>query len=208
MLKASIYNKNAESAGEINLPENIFGLKINEGLVHQAVVAQMSNERQVLAHTKQRADVRGGGKKPWKQKGSGRARVGSIRSPLWRGGGKIFAATGIGRSKRKINKKMYRLGMKIIFSGLFRDNRLKVIDDIVLTDFRTKVLLKEISYLNIVKSSLFIVKNIDFNLSLSTRNLKNISIVALENLNPVILLKFKVVFATVSAIKCIEECFK
>ena len=206
-MECLVVKKNGEK-NLLRLSSSIFGIEYNEVLLHQLIVSYIGNSHKQTKMQKSRGLVRGGGKKPWKQKGSGRARVGSIRSPLWRGGGKIFAATGIGRSKRKINKKMYRLGMKIIFSGLFRDNRLKVIDDIVLTDFRTKVFLKEISYLNIVKSSLFIVKNIDFNLSLSTRNLKNISIVALENLNPVILLKFKVVFATVSAIKCIEECFK
>ena len=105
MLKAEIYNQKGEKVGDLKLSDKIFDVKVNESLVHQAAVTQMGNERQVLAHTKQRAEVRGGGKKPWKQKGTGRARAGSTRSPIWIGGGVTFGPTKNRNFSKNINKK-------------------------------------------------------------------------------------------------------
>ena len=190
------------------LLSNIFDTPYNEILIHQLIISYLGNSHNCAKKHKSRSEVRGGGKKPWKQKGTGKARAGSIRSPLWRGGGKIFAANGHTPIKRKINKKMYKLGMKIIFSELFRSNRINIIDDMVILNSKTKTFLNEVAYLNITKPTLFIVDNICLNIYLSTRNLKNISIISFKKLNPIILLKFKSVFITENAIKGIEECFK
>ena len=138
MLKVSIYNKNAESVGDMSLPENIFGLEINEGLVHQAVVAQMGNERQILAHTKQRADVRGGGKKPWKQKGTGRARVGSSRSPIWIGGGVTFGPLKNRNFSKDINLKMKRAALFMTLSDKVAEGNIAVLEKIESENFKTK----------------------------------------------------------------------
>jgi len=138
MLKSSIYNQKAEVVGDINLPENIFGLKVNEGLVHQAVVAQMGNERQVLAHTKQRADVRGGGKKPWKQKGTGRARAGSSRSPIWIGGGVTFGPLKNRNFSKDINTKMKRAALFMVLSDKVAEKNIAILEKIESENFKTK----------------------------------------------------------------------
>ena len=138
MLKVSIYNKKAESVGDMSLPENIFGIKVKEGLVHQAVVAQMGNERQILAHTKQRADVRGGGKKPWKQKGTGRARVGSSRSPIWIGGGVTFGPLNNRNFSKDINLKMKRSALFMALSDKVAEGNIAVLEKIESENFKTK----------------------------------------------------------------------
>jgi len=206
-MECSVINKNSEKEF-INLPSNIFDIKYNGVLLHQFIVSYLSNSHSRVKKQKSKGEVSGGGRKPWKQKGSGRARVGSIRSPLWRGGGKIFAAKGYVNFKRKFNKKMYRLGMKIIFSELFRDNKIIVINDLSVDTCKTQSFLNEVKYLNISESSLFILDKIDYSIFMSTRNLKNISIVECKNLSPVDLMKFKKIFILKSAIKFIEERFK
>lgn len=192
----------------LDLPSNIFDVKYNGILLHQFVVSYIGNSHIGVKKQKSRGEVRGGGKKPWTQKGSGRARVGSIRSPLWRGGGKIFAATGCASPKRKLNKKMYRLGMKIIFSELFRNNRIVVVDNLLVDTCKTQDFLKTIEYLNISGSSLFVVDDICSNLYLSTRNLKDVVLVSYKNLSPVDLMKFKNIIILRSAIDFIKERFK
>jgi len=206
-MECLVVKKNSEKEILV-LSSDIFDVKYNEILLHQLIVSYLGNSHQRTKMQKSRGMVRGGGKKPWKQKGSGRARVGSIRSPLWRGGGKIFAANGLSVLKRKINKKVYRLGMMIIFSELFRSNRINIIEDLVVSDMKTKLFLNEIKYLNVVEPALFVFKTVDLCIHLSTRNLKNIVVISCEKLNPAILLKFKFIFITVSAIKFIEEYLK
>ncbi len=222
MLKASIYNKNAESAGEINLPENIFGLKINEGLVHQAVVAQMSNERQVLAHTKQRADVRGGGKKPWKQKGTGRARAGSSRSPIWIGGGVTFGPLKNRNFSKDLNTKMKRSALFMALSDKFAENNIAVLEKIESENFKTKEFDKLVATFEKkvlkdekkddkkkVKRSVLLIndKNKDED-KYSAKNLAGVKLINLDNINIVDLLKYKKLIITVEAIKKIEQRYK
>jgi len=202
-MECSVIKKNNEKY-IMNLSPNVFDVKYNEILLHQLIVSYINNSHNAVKMHKSRGLVRGGGKKPWRQKGSGRARVGSIRSPLWRGGGKIFAAQNIPKPRKKINKKVYRLGMSIIFSELYRSNRLNVIENLNLTTIKTKDFLNEINYLNINEPTLFILNKFDINVFLSTRNLKNIFVIFCKNLNPKILIKFKSIFITVSAIKYIE----
>lgn len=138
-LKIKVYNQNAEAAGEMELSSKVFGVKANEALVHQAVVAQMANERKVIAHTKTRSEVRGGGKKPWAQKGTGRARHGSSRSPIWKGGGVTFGPRKDRNFKLRINKKMKQSAIFMVLSDKVTSNHLVVLDKISLTEFKTKI---------------------------------------------------------------------
>ena len=137
-IKVNIYNQQAESIGEMELNPKIFDVKISQALVHQAVVAQTANMRQVLAHTKGRGEVRGGGRKPWRQKGTGRARHGSIRSPIWRGGGVTFGPTKERNFKKDINKKMKQKAMLMALSDKVANDNLVILDKLTLDEYKTK----------------------------------------------------------------------
>lgn len=137
-LQISVYSQDGQETGKIELPKEIFGLKVNTDLVSQAVRAQMANSRQSIAHSKDRSEVRGGGKKPWKQKGTGRARHSSIRSPLWAGGGVTFGPRNEKNFTRKINKKMKRQALFMVLSGKLRDGELIILDDLKLAQSKTK----------------------------------------------------------------------
>jgi len=138
-IKVKVYNQKAETVGEINLSEKVFNLKINEALVHQALVTQMANQRQVLAHTKGRSEVKGGGRKPWRQKGTGRARAGSIRSPIWIGGGITFGPRKERNFKKKINKKMKQKAILMILTDRVKSHSLLVIDKLEAAEYKTKI---------------------------------------------------------------------
>tara|TARA_B100001564_G_scaffold199114_1_gene167345 strand:+ start:978 stop:1592 length:615 start_codon:yes stop_codon:yes gene_type:complete len=188
---------------DINISENAFSKDFNEALVHQAVVSFLAGSRQGTSKQKTRSEVRGGGKKPYRQKGTGRARAGTIRSPLWRGGGIAFAASPRDYSK-KINKKMYRAAIRSIFSELLRQGRLVAIEKPVLEKPKTKEIanfLKEFS----LSKVLIITDELDVNLYLSARNIPNVDIIAVREINPVNLLKAQKVAVTADAFKKIEE---
>jgi large subunit ribosomal protein L4 len=188
---------------DINISENAFSKDFNEALVHQAVVSFLAGSRQGTSKQKTRSEVRGGGKKPYRQKGTGRARAGTIRSPLWRGGGIAFAATPRDYSK-KINKKMYRAAIRSIFSELLRQGRLVAIEKPVLEKPKTKDIanfLKEFS----LSKVLIITDELDVNLYLSARNIPNVDIITVREINPVNLLKAQKVAVTADAFKKIEE---
>ena len=188
---------------DINISENAFSKDFNEALVHQAVVSFLAGSRQGTSKQKTRSEVRGGGKKPYRQKGTGRARAGTIRSPLWRGGGIAFAATPRDYSK-KINKKMYRAAIRSIFSELLRQGRLVAIEKPVLEKPKTKEIanfLKEFS----LSKVLIITDELDVNLYLSARNIPNVDIITVREINPVNLLKAQKVAVTADALKKIEE---
>ena len=188
---------------DINISENAFSKDFNEALVHQAVVSFLAGSRQGTSKQKTRSEVRGGGKKPYRQKGTGRARAGTIRSPLWRGGGIAFAATPRDYSK-KINKKMYRAAIRSIFSELLRQGRLVAIEKPVLEKPKTKEIanfLKEFS----LSKVLIITDELDVNLYLSARNIPNVDIITVREINPVNLLKAQKVAVTADAFKKIEE---
>ena len=138
-VKLNIYNQNGEAKSEVKLSKDIFDVEMNPDLVHQVAVAQMGNERQVLAHTKGRAEVRGGGKKPWKQKGTGRARAGSSRSPIWIGGGVTFGPTKDRNFSKKINKKMRRKAMFMVLTEKVTSKNLVILEKLEITEFKTKV---------------------------------------------------------------------
>jgi len=188
---------------DINISENAFSKDFNEALVHQAVVSFLAGSRQGTSKQKTRSEVRGGGKKPYRQKGTGRARAGTIRSPLWRGGGIAFAATPRDYSK-KINKKMYRAAIRSIFSELLRQGRLVAIEKPVLEKPKTKEIANFLKQFSLSKV-LIITDELDVNLYLSARNIPNVDIITVREINPVNLLKAQKVAVTADAFKKIEE---
>jgi large subunit ribosomal protein L4 len=188
---------------DINISDNAFSKDFNESLVHQAVVSYMSKSRQGTSKQKTRSEVRGGGKKPYAQKGTGRARAGTIRSPLWRGGGVAFAATPRDYSK-KINKKMYKAAIRSIFSELLRQNRLVAIENPVLEKPKTKEISTFLKQFSLSKV-LIITDELDVNFYLSTRNIPNVEVITVREINPVSLLKANKVAVTAEAFKKIEE---
>lgn len=191
------------SAGKVQVSEATFGRAFNEDLVHQAVTAYLSGGRQGSRAQKNRSDVRGGGRKPWKQKGSGRARAGSTRSPIWRTGGVTFAARPQDHSQ-KLNRKMYRAALQSILSELARQDRLVVVESIQLDQPKTKLLQQKLNALNL-DNVLIISDEISENLYLSARNLPNVDVRDVSGADPVSLVRFDKVLITVSAMKKFEE---
>ena len=188
---------------DISISNEVFSKEFNESLIHQAVISFMSTSRQGSAKQKNRSEVRGGGKKPYRQKGTGRARAGTIRSPLWRGGGVTFASRPRDFSK-KINKKMYRAAIKSIFSELVRQNRLVAIEKPVLKKPKTKEIASFLNEFSLSKV-LIITDELDMNLYLSARNIPNVDVITVREINPVNLLKPQKVAVTGEALKQIEE---
>ncbi len=215
MISYKVYNKTGQVIGEAELNEKIFGLKPNEALVHQVMVAQTSNERKVLAHTKDRSEVAGSGKKPWKQKGTGRARVGSVRSPIWKGGGVTFGPTNGRNFAKGINAKMKKKALCIVLSDKVTDQRLAIVDDIAMSSFKTKDFKKTIEMvcdkaftIDGKKTILVIDKAPIKETKASARNLPNVKMITVENLNIVDLLQYKAVVATRDAVNVIEQRYK
>ena len=192
----------ANSKTKVTLSDAVFGAEYNESLVHQAVVAYMNGARAGTKKQKTRAEVRGGGRKPWKQKGTGQARAGTIRSPLWRKGGKIFAAVPRDHSQ-KINKKMYRGALRAIVSELARQGHLLVAEEFTVDAIKTKGLLEKLGKLG-AADALIVTDAVDKNLMLSARNLPHVDVSDVEGLNPVALLSREKVLMTQAAAKKLE----
>ena len=189
----------------VDVSDTAFGREFNEALVHQVVVSYMAGARQGTKAQKTRSEVNGGGRKPFRQKGTGRARAGTIRSPIWRGGGVTFAAKPMDHSK-KVNKKMYHGAMQAILSELVRQERLVVVEDFTIDAPKTKVFsakLKELELTNV----LIVVEEVDENLYLGCRNIHNVDVIDVQGVNPVNLIGFKKVLFTVGALKKAEELF-
>lgn len=193
----------ATSSGSVEVSEAAFGREFNEALVHQVVVAHMAGARQGTRAQKTRAEVSGGGRKPWRQKGTGRARAGSIRSPLWRGGGKSFAARPQDHSQ-KVNRKMYRGALRCILSELIRQGRLVVCEAFSVSEPRTKALLNALKELDL-KNVLIVAEEVDENLYLASRNLKHVEARDVAGVDPVSLISHDKVLVTVGALKQLEE---
>ncbi len=192
----------ADSAGEVEVNEVVFGQDYNEALIHQLATKTMAGLRSGTKAQKNRSDVSGGGAKPWKQKGAGRARSGTIRSPIWRGGGTTFAARP--RSfDQKLNKKMYRAGIRSILSELLRQKRLTTSLDIIPTTPKTKELAAKIKEFG-RNRILIITEEINENILLSSRNIINLDVVSAKELNPVMLIAAENVIVTPAALKEIE----
>ncbi|MCH2558064.1 MAG: 50S ribosomal protein L4 [Alcanivorax sp.] len=196
-------NLNTASGGTVTVSEVAFGKDFNEPLVHQVVTAFLAGARQGSKAQKNRAAVAGGGRKPWRQKGTGRARAGTIRSPLWRGGGKTFAAEPRDFSQ-KVNRKMYRGALRCILSELVRQERLVVVDEFAIEAPRTKEVATKLKDLSL-SSVLIVTGEVDENLYLAARNLPKVDIRDAKGVDPVSLIAFEKVLITVPALKQLEE---
>lgn len=187
----------------VTVSQDVFGREFNESLVHQLVVAYMAAARAGTKAQKTRSDVSGGGAKPWKQKGSGRARAGTTRSPLWRTGGVTFAARNR-NYEQKLNKKMYRAAMSSILSELLRQGRLQIADDLTVAQPKTKDLLSKLDAIGFT-SGMIVTDTLDMNLYLSARNIPNVRVAEARSLSPVDLVHSEKVIVTSTAIQSIQE---
>jgi large subunit ribosomal protein L4 len=192
-----------DTAGTVEVTETVFGQSFNETLVHQLVTRYMAGARAGTKAQKTRSDVSGGGAKPWRQKGTGRARSGTTRSPIWRTGGVTFAARPR-NYEQKLNKKMFRVGIRSILSELLRQDRLVVSSDIIPTTIKTKELNAKLKLID-AKRILIIVDSVDANLALASRNIPYVEVIEAANLSPVSLVAADKVIATPSALKQLEE---
>jgi large subunit ribosomal protein L4 len=195
--------RNAKPASEIQLSDAAFGRPYNEALIHQVVVAYQAAGRAGTKKQKSRAEVRGGGKKPWSQKGTGQARAGSIRSPIWVGGGRAFAARPRDFSQ-KVNRKMYRAAMQSMVSELLRSDRLYAVESIELTAPRTKLLISKLSEFGLSRA-LILVEAYEEKLFLAARNIPYVDVLAVAALDPLSLVKHDKVIATVGALKLLDQ---
>jgi len=192
-----------QGSGSVDVADSAFGVDFNEALVHQVVTAFLAGARAGTKAQKNRAAVRGGGTKPWRQKGTGRARAGTIRSPIWVGGGRTFAASPRDH-KQKVNRKMYRGALRAVFSELVRQERLVVVESLQMQAPKTKEL-AEILKKNDVDNVLIVNEAFDEKVFLSARNLANVGICDAASIDPVVLMRFEKVLITLPALKLIEE---
>jgi len=195
------------TAGTTSVADAIFGREFNESLVHQVVVAYQANARQGTRKQKERSEIAKSTKKPWRQKGTGRARAGMASSPLWRGGGKIFAASPDENFSHKVNRKMMRAGMTSILSQLAREDRIRVVEEFKLDAPKTKLLAQKVKAMGF-DEVLLILDEVDPNLELSSRNLPNVAVLTVRQANPVVLVRFPHVLLTRKALTRLEEMFK
>ncbi|WP_077929292.1 50S ribosomal protein L4 [Wohlfahrtiimonas populi] len=195
---------NIKNGSTIAVEDSIFAREFNETLVHQVVVAYQAAGRAGTRAQKTRAEVAGGGIKPWRQKGTGRARAGSSRSPIWRSGGVTFAAKPQ-NWEQKVNKKMYRAAIASIFSELIRQDRLVVVDKIELAESKTKAALKMLQDLNVGNNALLVTQAIDLPLYLATRNLPYVQVIDAAGIDPVSLIQFEKVVMTQEALTSVAE---
>jgi large subunit ribosomal protein L4 len=199
--------KMAGTGGTHKAEDAIFGRDFNESLVHQLVVAYQANARLGTRAQKDRGAVRHSTRKPWRQKGTGRARAGMTSSPLWRGGGKIFPNSPDENFSQKINRKMYRAGICSILSQLAREDRIRVVDEFRLEQPKTRLLAKKVKDLGF-EALLVITDEVDDNLALSSRNLPNVEVMAVRHANPVALVRYPHVLVTKAALAKLEELLK
>jgi len=195
------------ASGTFQAPDALFARDYNEDLVHQLVVAFQANARRGTRAQKDRGEVAHSTKKPWRQKGTGRARAGMTSSPLWRGGGKIFPNSPDENFTQKVNRKMFRAGMASILSQLAREDRIRVVDEFKLEQPRTKELARKVKSMGF-DGVLVITDELDRNLLLSSRNLPNVHVIAAKQTNPVSLVRYPSVLLTKKAVAKLEEMFK
>ena len=207
-MKTDLYNQQGEVSGSINLPKEIFEVEFNADLVHQIAVSLSANKRQISAHTKTRGEVRGGGKKPWRQKGTGRARHGSIRSPLWKGGGVTFGPRNDRIFEKEMPKKMRRKALLMVLSEKAKSNQLIVVDKIGFDVPKTKEMAKSLLKMPCAKSTTLIaLANYDKKVVLAARNIEKTDIEDARNLNVLDLLNHKYLLITKDSIETIEKTF-
>jgi len=205
-MELQIKNASGAASGQIAVADETFARPFNEALVHQVVVAYLAGGRAGTRAQKNRSDVRGGGAKPWRQKGTGRARAGSSRSPIWRGGGVTFAARPQDHSQ-KVNRKMYRAAMRAIFSELLRQDRLLVVDALDIPEIKTRLMVEQLAALGLAEQRrvLLVAEEVDMNLYLSARNLPGVAVSDVHRLDPVSLVGSDAVVMTVDAVKSVGE---
>ena len=203
-MELKVINDKGEAQKSVDASESLFGRTYNEALVHQVVVAYNANGRQGTRAQKTRAEVRHSTKKPWRQKGTGRARAGMTSSPLWRGGGRIFPNKSDENFTQKLNRKMYRAGMAAILSQLVREDRLSVIEAFSITEPKTKLLAGKLRDLGL-DHVLILTDALDDNLYLSARNLPNVLVMEARHADPVSLMRYEKVLVTKAAVKHLEE---
>ncbi|MBO8169389.1 MAG: 50S ribosomal protein L4 [Thermoanaerobacteraceae bacterium] len=205
MPKVAVYNVQGEQVGDIELKDAVFGVPVNEPVIHQAVVAQLANRRQGTHSTKSRGEVSGGGRKPWRQKGTGRARVGSIRSPLWRGGAITFGPKPRDYRKR-LPKKVKRLAIKSALSAKVEEGNLIVLDELSFEKPKTKEMVKVLKALNAEGKALVITEGKDNkNVVLSARNIAGVKPLSPENINVVDIVHYDKLLITKEAVRKVEE---
>jgi large subunit ribosomal protein L4 len=205
-MELELLNDQGQATSKFDAPETVFGREYNEALVHQVVVAFQANARQGTRAQKDREQVKHSTKKPFRQKGTGRARAGMTSSPLWRGGGRIFPNLPEENFGQKINKKMYRAGMASIFSQLAREGRIAVVDSIKVESPKTKAFAAKLKAMNL-QSVLVIAEEVDENLYLASRNLANVLVVEPRYADPVSLVHFRKVLVTKAAVDQLKEMF-
>ena len=202
-MKIKIEKSGKKKSGTIDVADSVFAVEFNEPLVHQVLVSYMSGSRSGTKSQKSRSEVRGGGRKPWRQKGTGRARAGTIRSPLWRGGGVTFAAKSRDYSK-KVNRKMFRGAMRSIFSELVRQERFLCVDEFDVSDSKTKLVKEKLNKLGL-KEVLIITEGLSENLYLGVRNIPKVDVMDTNEINPYSLIGFEKVLITQAAVEKVEE---
>jgi large subunit ribosomal protein L4 len=205
-MKLDLLNDQGQAASQFDAPETVFGREYNEALIHQIVVAYQANARQGTRAQKDREMVKHSTKKPFRQKGTGRARAGMTSSPLWRGGGRIFPNSPEENFTQKINKKMYRAGMASIFSQLAREGRLAVVDSLKLDAPKTKLLAAKFKSMNL-SNVMVIADEVDDNLYLASRNLPNVLVVEPRYADPLSLVHYNKVIMTKAAVEKLKEMF-
>ena len=205
MANVSVYNIEGKEVGTIDLSDAVFGVEVNEHLVHMAVVAQLANKRQGTQKAKTRSEVSGGGRKPWRQKGTGHARQGSTRAPQWTGGGVVFAPTPRDYTIR-LNKKEKRLALKSVLTNCVNENKFIVLDELKFDEIKTKKMQAVLDALNVSKALVVLNEN-DTNVVKSAGNIANIQTALTNTINVYDILKYNTVVVTKDAVKTIEEVY-
>ena len=205
MAKVSVYNMEGKEVDKIELSDAVFGVEVNEHLVHMAVVAQLANKRQGTQKAKTRSEVSGGGRKPWRQKGTGHARQGSTRAPQWTGGGVVFAPTPRDYTIR-LNKKEKRLALKSVLTNCVNENKFIVLDELKFDEIKTKKMQAVLDALNVSKALIVLNEN-DANVVKSARNIANVQTALTNTINVYDILKYNTVVVTKAAVATIEEVY-
>jgi large subunit ribosomal protein L4 len=203
-MELKLLNDQGQSSATVTAPDTVFGREYNEALIHQIVVAYQANARSGNRAQKDREQVKHSTKKPWRQKGTGRARAGMTSSPLWRGGGRIFPNSPDENFSQKVNKKMHRAGIRSILSQLAREDRISIVDEFTLAEPKTKLAADKLKAMGL-ESVLIITDAVDENLYLATRNLPNVAVVETRYADPLSLIHYKNVLITKNAIAQFEE---
>ena len=205
MANVSVYNMEGKEVGSIELNDAVFGVEVNEHLVHMAVLQQLANKRQGTQKAKTRSEVSGGGRKPWRQKGTGHARQGSTRSPQWKGGGIVFAPTPRDYSF-KLNKKEKRAALKSALTSVVNESKFIVVDDLKLDEVKTKKMVGALKALNAEKA-LVVLEGTNENIALSARNIPTVKVAYVNTINVYDILKYNTMVVTKDALATIEEVY-